>query len=102
MLKSYPGFVDDLNLLHHSDMHKNEFELMLRMYTQEQNKFNLDIGVVGGVGVCLNHFVYYPEWVFDNFFETKNMEKLNYLLIELDSEMQMGYDYLIETEDFDI
>jgi len=102
MVKSYPLLTEDFFTLHHSDMHNNEFELFLQMYTQEQNKFNLDVGVVGGVGVALNHFVYFEKWIFDDFFEIENLKKLDFFMEELDSKMHMGYDNLIETEEFDI
>ena len=106
MVKSYPGYVEDLHTLHHSDMHKNEFELMLKMYTQEQSILNLDLAIVGGIGggpgAILNHHIDLSEEVLDDFFETKNLKKMDYLMEELDSAMHMGYDHLVETEEFDI
>jgi hypothetical protein len=72
------------------------------MYTHLQDTFNLDVGVIGGVGNHLNHYVHLSQYVLDDFFDTRNMEKLDYLMEELDSEMHAGYDYLIETEEFDI
>lgn len=104
IVRAYPAAINHFHEIQHTDMHSNEFELMLQYYTQEQQKLNWQLS--HSTGIALNYLPD-PSWdpyfnyFLEDYFEIENMNKLDYLFEELNSEMQMGYDHLLETEDFE-
>jgi hypothetical protein len=102
----YPEMIEDLTILHHVDIHTNEFELMLQYYSETRDAQNYEQGELGNVGLKLNHNIkkICPGISFeaiDNYVEIKNMERLEFFLEEMDSVMYAEYNDLLETEEFD-
>jgi hypothetical protein len=102
----YNDITTDFSDLHHVDMHNNEFELISQYYVQDREIYNWDQGVLGGVGHCLNYQPKFPNFnkhfeLIEDFIELRNMQRLDYYLEEMDSEMWFGYTSLLETEEFE-
>ena len=102
IVKSYPLIVDDFFTLHHDDFHDAEFDLMVKYYTQAQEEYSWDLGVLGGIGLHTDDHVYVPhDEYLDDSFELKNYKRLEFFYEEMDSVMFSEYMQLIETEEFD-